>query len=288
MENDYACCYTVRMRKGNTAILCAIVVALLPVPRVFAADAAAPKPIEAITRPSADVTLSYVRPGKVGKVLVKWGQAVKKGDPLVKQDDSAEWVRVKLLEIQSLDETRIKAAEAQHAQKKVELERLKQAERPPLELDRATLDVTIAQLSVNLAKLEHGQDKLRHDEAKREWERMTIKSPVNGTVQRLFVEEGESVDTLQPVIRVLQIDPLWIDVPAPREQGTALKMGQEATVHFGKSGPTATGKVTYIASEADSASNTLTIRVEVPNPATRQAGEHVTVTFSSPKIAGEK
>ena len=273
---------------GNTANLCAIAAALLLAPRAFAVEAAAPKPVEAITRPSADVTSSYVRPGKIAKVLVKWSQAVKVGDPLVKQDDSAEWVRVKLLEAQSLDDTRIKAAEAQHAQKKVELERLKKAERPPLEIDRAELDVTIAQLSVNLAKLEHDQDKRRHNEAKFGWERMTLKSSINGTVQRIFVEEGESVDTLQPVIRVLQIDPLWIDVPAPREQATALKMGQKATVHFGKDGPTAAGKITHIASEADAASNTLTIRVEAPNPAARQAGEHVTVTFPSPEIAGNK
>lgn len=276
------------MRKGKTAILCAVAASLLLAPRAFAAGVAEPKPVEAITRPSADVTLSYVRPGKVAKVLVEWGQAVNVGELLVKQDDSAESVRVRLLEAQSLDETRIKAAEAQHAQKKVELERLKKAERPPLEIDRAELDVTIAQLSVNLARLEHDQDKRRYDEAKSEWERMTLKSPINGTVQRIFVEEGESVDTLQPVIRVLEINPLWIDVPAPREQATALKMGQKATIHFGKDGPTAAGKITYIASEADPASNTLTIRVEVPNPSARQAGEHVTVTFSSPKIAGEE
>ncbi len=276
------------MRKGNTAILCAFVASLVVAPGVFAADVAAPKPVEAITRSSADVTLSYVRPGKVAKVLVKWGQAVKKGEPLVKQDDNSEAVRVKRLEVDALDETHVKAAEAQHALKKVELERLKKAEMPPFELDRAELDVTIAGLSVNLAKLKHEQNKRLYNEEKFVWERMTINSPINGTVQQVFVEEGESVDTVQPVIRVVQINPLWIDVSAPREQGTALKMGQEATVHFGKGGPAATGKVTYIASEADAASNTLTIRVEVPNPAARQAGEHVTVTFPSPKIAGEK
>ena len=269
-------------------MFCALAAAaLLPALRVLAA-AAAPEPIEAFTRPSAVATLSYVRPGKIGKVLVRQGQAVKSSEPLVKQDDLAEQVRVKMLEAQAQDETRIKAAEAQLAQKKVELERLKKAERPPLELDRAELDVTIAQLSVNLAKLEHDQDKRRSDEAKAEWKRMTLESPIDGKVREIFVEPGEAVDTLQPVIRVLKIDPLWIDVPVPRKLATTLKERQAAVVQFGGDGPAGTGTVIHIASEGNAASNTITVRVEVPNPAARQAGEHVIVTFPSAKKTGDK
>ena len=44
----------------------------------------------------------------------------------------------------------------------------------------------------------------------------------------------------------------------------------------------AAGKVIYIAAVADAASNTRTVRVEVPNKALRPAGEHVKVRFKSP------
>lgn len=280
------------MRKGNGIVMFAVLAAglLLASPGAFGADAAAPghEPIEAISRPSADVTLSYVRPGKIGRVLVEKSQVVKAGTELVKQDDSAELVRLRLLEAQSLDETRIKAAEAQQKQKKVELARLKKAERPPLEIDRAELDVTIAGLSVDLAKLEHDQDKRRYDEAKFEWQRMTLKSPIAGVVEEIFAEEGEAVDKLQPVIRVVKINPLWIDVPVPLKQAKALEMGQVAVVKFEDDGATAAGKINHIASEADAASNTLTIRIEVPNPTGRPAGEHVTVTFPPPKKTRKK
>ena len=278
------------MRKGNCIVMFAVLAAgLLPAsPGAFAAAAAAPAPIEAISRPSADVTLSYVRPGKIRDVFVEKSQAVKVGTALVKQDDSAELVRLKLLEAQSLDETRIRAAEAQQKQKKVELERLKKAERPPLEIDRAELDVTIAGLSVDLAKLEHDQDKRRYDEAKFEWQRMTLKSPIAGVVEEIFVEQGEAVDKLQPVIRVVKINPLWIDVPVPLKQAKALEMGQAAAVKFEDDGAAAAGKINHIASEADAASNTLTIRIEVPNPASRPAGEHVTVTFPPLKKMGDE
>ena len=276
------------MRNGMVMFAVLAAGLLLASPRAFGAGAAAPGPIEAISRPSADVTLSYVRPGKVGGVLVEKSQVVKAGTELIKQDDSAELVRLRLLEAQSLDDTRIKAAEAQQKQKKVELERLKKAERPPLEIDRADLDVTIAGLSLDLAKLEHDQDKRRYDEAKFEWLRMTLKSPIAGTVEEIFVEEGEAVDKLQPVIRVVKINPLWIDVPVPLKQAKTLEMGKAAAVKFEDDGAAAAGKINHIASEADAASNTLTIRIEVPNPAGRPAGEHVTVTFPSPKKTREE
>jgi len=39
------------------------------------------------------------------------------------------------------------------------------------------------------------------------------------------------------------------------------------------------GRVVFVGSVADAASGTLRVRVEVPNKASRPAGEHVLVTF---------
>ena len=55
--------------------------------------------IEAITRPSEDVTLSFVTAGRIARVLVKDGDAVKAGQLLVGLDDEAERVQVEQLEI---------------------------------------------------------------------------------------------------------------------------------------------------------------------------------------------
>ena len=47
------------------------------------------KGTEAVTKPSKDVTLSFLGPGRIAKVLVKAGDVVSADDPLVKQDDAA-------------------------------------------------------------------------------------------------------------------------------------------------------------------------------------------------------
>ena len=62
--------------------------------------------IAAITRPSEDVTLSFVMPGRIAKVLVKEGDEVKAGQLLVQQDDAAELVQLEQLKAEAEDTVR--------------------------------------------------------------------------------------------------------------------------------------------------------------------------------------
>lgn len=240
--------------------------------------------IEAITRPNNDVTLSFVRAGTIAEVHVKEGDSVEAGQVLVQQDDRAERAQLEQLEVQAKDETRIRAAEAQLAQKEEDHKKLeelgKQGAVTQWDVAHAKLDVTIAALSLTLAKFEHEQNGRKYQEARLHVERMRILSPIAGKVEKILVEQGEAADSLEPVIRVVKIDPLRIDVPAPRDQAEGLDIGREAFVIFdGDESPTI-GKITFIAAEADAASNTLTVRIELPNKNDRRAGEHVKVRFT--------
>jgi len=100
-------------------------------------------------------------------------------------------------------------------------------------------------------------------------------------------------------------------VPVPLKQAMSLRKGQKAVVEFPLSvdaGKTqgnapatqyaertirkgALGKIIYIASVADAASETLMVRVEMPNPSGRPAGEKVHVKFlpdEQKKVPGSK
>ena len=74
--------------------------------------------VRAITRPSNDVTLSFLRPGRVAKVLVREGDDVKVGQELVRLDNEPELAQLEQLKAQAEDDTRVRAAEAQLAQRK--------------------------------------------------------------------------------------------------------------------------------------------------------------------------
>jgi len=240
--------------------------------------------IAAVTVPSADVTLSFTQPGLIAKTYVKQGDVVESGQLLVQQDDAIERAQLTQIEEKSQNTSQIQASQASLDQKKVDLKKLeKAAERDAateLEVEHARLEVRMAELSLEIAKLEHHQDQLKCQEARIRVEKKQLRSPIAGSVEKVEVEPGESINALEGVARVVQIDPLWTDVPVPLTTARTLRPGQKALVEFPEAQATAfTGRVIFVAAVADAASGTLLVRVEVPNEARRPAGDHVRVGF---------
>jgi membrane fusion protein (multidrug efflux system) len=245
--------------------------------------------VRAVTHPSADITLSFVQPGRVALIHFKEGDSVSIGDVLVQLDDAVEQAQLTQLIAESENTTQIRASEASLAQKRVDLNKLEKAvaykAATELEVEHAKLDVSIAELSLELAKFEHEQAKRKSDEHKIRVENMRIKSPIDGRVEKLEVEAGESVNAMANVAQIVQIDPLWIDVPVPLVQAMSLKYGSPVKVEFPDLlTEQIEGKIIFIAAVADAASDTLRVRVEAPNKMNRPAGEHVKVIFGTNSI----
>ena len=240
--------------------------------------------IPAITVPSAEVTLSFVEPGRIARIYFKEGDEVKTGDELVQLDDAAKQVRLAQLEAESNNRTNILAAGASLAQKLIDLKKIELAAQrnaaTELEVEHAKLDVRIAELSLRLTTLEQEQSQRRYEEAKLQVDDMRLKAPMDGSIERIDVESGESVNALDSVTRIVRIDPLWIDVPVPVATTTSLKCGNRARIQFpAPDMPSVDGTIVFIRAVADAASGTLRVRVEVANKSRRPAGEHVMVSF---------
>jgi RND family efflux transporter MFP subunit len=276
----------VRTLWGGAMVLFLGAVTASPSVRAARESAPAGARVRAITRPSADIMLSFVQPGRIAKVYGKEGDFVKAGQMLAQQDDAAEQILLAQLQAQADDTTQIRASEASLAQKKVDLQKLEKAAASKaataLEVEHARLDVTIAELSLELTKFEHAQAGRKYQEQKARVERMQLISPIDGRIEEIKVEVGESINATTEAIRVVQTDPLWIDAPVPLHQALALEAGRPVTVQFGpEDRPTysAPGQITFVAAVADAASGTRRVRVEVPNKTGRPAGEPVVVIF---------
>lgn len=263
-------------------ILLSLAVATSPRPL----QAAVAGGIRAVTRPSADVMLSFVQPGRIVFLPFKEGDTIKADQVLVRLDDAAEQIQLAQLKAQAEDTTQIRAAEASLAQKKVDLAKLEKAAASnaatTLEVEHARLDVTIAELSLQLAQFEHEQAIRKYQELEARIKNMQIASPIDGKIEQIAVEVGESVNALADVIRVVRTDPLWIDAPVPLQDRSRLSLGIAAHVQIVEAGPGAEpleGRVIFVGTVADAASGTLRVRIEVPNQAGRPAGEHVLVSF---------
>jgi len=248
--------------------------------------------VEAITKPSGDVRLAMIEPGLIAKVLVKEGTPVQAGDVLIQLDDAVRRAELEFAQAEAESNTRIDAAVATLEQKRVYEERLREAGQKAAsmtERELAKLDVEIATRQLELERFVQAQNVRKVKELELRIGRMKILSPIDGNVEQLVVKDGEAVDAMAQVIRVVNVNPLWVDVPMPMAKADtlarALRDNGDTAVNVcfpdaaGKPDPAtvSAGTVIHVAEVADGASLSRVVRVEVTNPGGRPAGEHVWV-----------
>ncbi len=235
--------------------------------------------IETITRPSKEIILKFLMPGRIDEVLVKDGEQVTDGQLLVMMDDEAEQIQLKQIQAEAQDQTRVQAAKAQQEYEQAyldELETIVEAGTTKWELKKQALQVQIAKWKFKLAEFERDKFKLQLDEAEVRIARMQLRSPFTGTVERVLVKQGGATNSLEEVIWLVQTDPLWVEAPVSLAQARKLKLDQTAEVTFpGATAEPVLAKIVHKASVANAGK--LMVRLEVPNPTNRPAGETVSI-----------
>jgi RND family efflux transporter MFP subunit len=223
-----------------------------------------------------------VHPGKIKNLTVAKGDLVETGDVLVTLEDDIEKIQKKILTGRSENRVPIQLAEVELAQKKKNLENLKRAQlkgaTSQWEVDHAALAVDTAFLTLKVREFELSQDVLKLESVLEMIDRLTLKSPVKGIVEDILVERAETVQAMVPVVRLVEIDPLIIDLPVPVEQAVSLQIGQIGMVSF-PDNTELEGTVTHISSVADAAATTLSVTLRIVNNDRRPAGERVSVVF---------
>lgn len=238
--------------------------------------------LDGITKPVSDVELSFVQPGKIKSIVIAEGDAVEEGDILVTLEDDIEQIQKKILTGRCENQVPMDLAEVELTQKKKNLENLKRAQMKGAtsawEVDHAALAVDTAFLNVKVRQFEHSQDVLKLESLNGQIKRLTLKSPIVGIVEEILVERGETIQAMSPVVRLVQIDPLVINLPVPVNQAVELQIGEIGTVTF-LDATELTGEITHIASIADAAATTLAVTLQVDNKDRRPAGERVRIIF---------
>ncbi|HVS73006.1 MAG TPA: efflux RND transporter periplasmic adaptor subunit [Phycisphaerae bacterium] len=248
--------------------------------------ATGPHGIVAITKPSQSVTLSFPKPGLVSKVLVEKGDKVTAGQVVAQQDDSEEQAAYDVAEGEATDTTRVQAQEEIRDQKKATYDRkVASGVANQQELEEARLDWQVGIANVTLSQFEQKQSVRKAEQAKAALEKTRLKTPISGVVEDTMIHSGETADASNAkVMRIVNVDPLWVDVPVPFQTARGLRKDDAAKVTF-SDGTAREGKVINIHEVADPGSNTLAVTVEVANPQRMPAGEHVEVAFPGSKVA---
>jgi membrane fusion protein (multidrug efflux system) len=194
-------------------------------------------------QPLRRAVLAAEVPGTVEAVEVEEGQAVTRGQELV---------RVDTREL----EQRVAEAEALHRQADAQQDRA-EALFERRSITQKDLDDAITSKDVAEARLAS---------AKLDLEKSKVKAPWSGRVTDKRVEVGDYVVPGQPVVELVEVSRLKVRAPAPASDVPYLKVGVPAEVRVDAfPGETFEGKVVRLAAELDPDARTLDVEVEIPN-----------------------
>lgn len=119
-----------------------------------------------------------------------------------------------------------------------------------------------SQLKAVEAQLEAARAQLRRVTFDIENTRLT--APVNGVVNQRFIEQGSYVSAGNPVLEIIDNDPLLAIVNVQQSQVHRLKLDMPATVRI-IGGEQRQGKVSFIAPIANPQTRTFRVEVTIPN-----------------------
>lgn len=248
-------------------------------------DAYRPNGYPAISNPSKTITLAFTQSGMIARVPVVESQAVAPGDLIAQLDDEVQRLTVQAQRLTADDDSAVLAAERQAELARYDLDNVKELSAKdsaaPRELERAEAEFALREIDIKASKREHAQARIMLDRETATLNGMTLRSPIDGIVARIAVQQGQTLEGLQPVAHIVCIDPLWMDVAVPVRLGLLVEPGSIAVIHWRDvPGETPTeARVLWVSAVADAASSSIVARLEIDNPKRRPAGLHALVQF---------
>ncbi|WP_345531603.1 efflux RND transporter periplasmic adaptor subunit [Viridibacterium curvum] len=234
--------------------------------------------------PSAEAEVGTPVTGVLGKVLVERGDRVKKGQAVAQLTDEVE--RASLAAASQRYENRAEVAAAksayEFAQKKAERARELYEKQfiSPQALDQAESEAKVAAMKYAQAQEMRITAKQDVEVARAQLGLRTISSPINGVVVDRYLSAGERVEQ-KPILKIVQIDPLRVEVVAPANRFNSIRPGQLVKVLPELAGlKESPAAVVLVDPVIDAASNTFRVRLEMPNPGNVPSGLRCKVAFN--------
>lgn len=194
------------------------------------------------TLPSRSVDLKAETSGKIVFVEEKRGRPVAEGGLIAE------------IEINDREE-RLEQAKASLSQARLEYESALNLNEKELRSD--------SQVAQALSVLRGAEQVIRMIELDIRNTRLIV--PFDGVLQERAVEVGDYLGVGDPVARIIDLDPLVISGEATEMQIKHLNIGELGRAHL-PDGSDVSGRIRYVASEANMASRTFLIELEVDNP----------------------
>ena len=259
------------------------------------AAAALPAELDCLVKPEMYIELSSPVDTTMKEMLVKPGDIIEIGQPLVQLESSVERAKVKLARQKVASTSEIGRLKVQLRYAKLNNKRMielfAKKSVSQFEKDKSDTEVALAEFDLAKAKDKRKIARLNLELALIQLELKTIKSPINGVVIDSYATVGESVAD-RPIMKLAQIDPLRVELIAPTEYFGLILSGMEVEIQPERpANRTYKATVTVVDQLIDPASGTFTVRMALPNPGDQLVGGvncMASFDFSSPDPSTQK
>lgn len=210
------------------------------------------------------------------RLHVTEGDSVTKGQLLAEMDSRVLQARLGAAKQAASSEGEVLSARHLVTLRKSKLTSLEKLEKrgnaKPQEVSAARTSLAMAKAQLQVAM---EQKNLRGKEKKviqAQIEETKLYSPFAGVVVQIHRHEGELVGagSEEPVVTLVQLDPLLADFHIPLEQAEKLKKGSK--VQLQTNGQDAEAIVSFISPVVNAQSNTIMVRMTLPNPQGKLVG----------------
>ncbi len=226
----------------NIRLIVATCLAGLSVSAISEAQNESSLNLECLLEPYMVVNLGTPVTGELASVLVERGDIVRKDQALARLDTRAQQAAVELSQVRvEFAKRRITRNEELYRDDLISAQ----------ERDELLTESQVAQLEL--------QERLVQLEIR------TIRSPVAGVIVQRIRSAGEYVQETE-ILKLAQIDPLYVEVVVPVEYLGRIKPGMEASVTLQPPvNSTHTAQVKVVDHVVDAASGTFGVRLQIPN-----------------------
>lgn len=226
--------------------------------------------LDCLIQPSDVIRVASAEEGLISEINVKRGDSVSRGSVIASLEYATQEVDLAMAHERTQNDFNVRRAAEEYRYRQRILERKEALGRASAiseaALDDARIAVSLAKLNLGLEEVQNRLNSLAFERAKAELEQRHIRSPIDGLVIDVPMSVGEYRDGSAHVAVLANIDSLNVEVFAPVEYFSTIRVGQSAKVFTSdpyKKEWTAT--VTVVDQVFDAASNTFGIRLTMPN-----------------------
>ncbi len=237
-----------------------------PANRVYAAE------VPGITEPISDVTLSATIGGTISKIFLKEGATVQKGAVILEMDKKIDELEVERRKLIWDGKAELEAAAARVKTLKwmvdSNLELFKTtASVSREELEKIQLDYELAVAEKKKLEAQKERERVEYEMAGDSLRKRSILSPIQGTVVKIYLDEGEGFQENQPLVHVVDTSRAIFTANVEEWIGRSLIKGQTVSlkINAGKNTVFVQGTLVFVSPVVDPASGLLEVKAEFNN-----------------------